>query len=225
MDNVVVDDVAPHFEDIPDIPVSTVTINSVDIPDSVVVETSGEAQLPRRRGRPRGSKNRPKVDVDNVNLNTGVKGRIASDVAIRGQKVLTTLTGVPAIWRPHIQMTDDEAKDIAEPAASFAVRKAETSELVEDFLDNFDVIAVIMGCTKYVVRVIKEEGEFRREEESTRVIEARRVPMERVRRTTETPRQQQATYREAEANANGSQANTEFDSGIQSVSAPYTGEL
>lgn len=226
-DRVEIDEaVGPRFADIPDsipIPASVETVR-VSAAESGNVETvridteSSNVRTPRRRGRPPGSKNRTKTLLEGVSeINTGVKGRVASDVSARAQMVLKAGTSIPSIWRPYFQITPQEAQDIADPAASWAVRQAEHSEAVEAFIDNFDIVAVIMGCTKYIVRVIKDDREYRSEQ-------APREHMEPSQRNLRPTRSVEAPM-ERQEQVNGNPISPDDDRGNSAVSVPFVGNL
>lgn len=227
MEEVNVDEVVgPKFVDLPDsIPVPgnvetvrVVPTESVDV-DSVRIDTETVRTGTRRRGRPPGSKNRPKTLLSGVTeINTGVKGRVASEVSARGQMVLKATTGVASIWRPYFQMTPTEAQDIADPAASWAVRQAEHSEAVEAFIDNFDIVAVIMGCTKYIVRVIKDDREYRSEQ-------ADREHVEPSQRNLRTVRPDQRVDVERQSAVVSDTIRPEYDNDHPAPSVPFIGNL
>jgi hypothetical protein len=116
-----------------------------------LAQTAGLVPTPsKHRGRPKGSKNRTTSKRD------------TSEVAKRLQGILEGATGIPAVWHEHIQMTDEEARSIAEPMSDWLVRQEGNSELIREFLDTYDIVAAAFAVLAYLVRVWRDEAEYRR---------------------------------------------------------------
>jgi hypothetical protein len=156
----------------PDLPDNAVPFKKYE-PTTIMGDAApaitGELDEPpkRRRGRPKGSKNRPRdADGKLVSIVGQVTKRddldkIEKKVAERAKAILLSATGVIAVWRPHWQMTDQEADHIVEPGASWVRSKSgENITVVEDWLDQFDLIAVGLALLAYMIRVLREEQQI-----------------------------------------------------------------
>lgn len=106
--------------------------------------------IAKQRGRLKGSTNKI------------VSKRSTNEVAKRLQGILEGATGIPAVWHEHIQMTDEEAQAIAEPLSEYLVRQEGNSELIREFLDTYDIVAAAFAVLAYLVRVWRDEAEYRR---------------------------------------------------------------
>lgn len=235
-EEVIIDDSVPIFESIEDLHVRGVpptSDNDVVVEDDDVV-IAGEQPIsqPRRRGRPKGSKNRTKGSLPiGEGEQTSVKGRLAKDVSLRAQQVFKGASSIPAIWRPAFQMHDIEAQNIADPLASYATRQAELSPVVAKLVDDFDLVAALIGIGAYAVRVYKENGEWIAEHANDRP--KQRSQPDRTRQVTMDQsngavRQTQSTQRpqyEAESNTPSSQNQPTVDEHAIAVSVPYVGDL
>lgn len=87
--------------------------------------------------------------------------RDEKEVAKRFKSLLTGATGLPALARPHFQMTDEEAEDISEPLAAYMVRQEPLIPLVQEILDYTDVAAFSIATLAYIVRVWIDDAEYR----------------------------------------------------------------
>lgn len=213
-----------------DIPITITRVSSNDPDDEVVVDmfpTSGspkipteEVATPKRRGRPPGSKNRSNVPLPN--LGSIVKGR-AGDLSIRGQAILKGTTGLGAIWRPHILMTDEEAQAICDPLASYLVRQAEYSEVIAEFIDRWDLFAVVIATLAYLVRVIKEDNEYRATLRESGAERPRRRTVEQLRKDVPERTENGSTQNENEIHG-GEQPTTDAQR-VDWVSTPNFGDL
>lgn len=137
----------------------------------------------KRRGRPPGQTYGTKPKLATV--------RDAREVEKRVAKLLTGATGVASVWREHIQMTDQEASDIADPLSAYLIRQEEFSTHVKDFLDHYDLAAAGIAFLAYLVRVYKDDIEYRQQRQSPDVVEARtirRTSRKRDETTDATPR-------------------------------------
>lgn len=230
---VVIDDAIPIFESI-----DTLHTRSVSAPsstsdvemDDVKVDSFPEGEQPkRRRGRPKGSKNRPGGSLPiGQGESTNVSGRLAKDVSLRTQQVLKGASSIPAIWRPAFQMHDIEATNIADPLASYATRQAELSPIVAKLIDDFDLVAAIIGIGAYAVRVYKENGEWIEQHASEQRGRIIRAPQNPVGNSREPVSQSQPTQRSQPTSANGNdnpQPDVEYNQDVPPISVPYIGSV
>jgi len=147
--------------------------------------TSPETSTPRRRrGRPPGSRNRPKDgSIDDVTRprESNLRGRTAKELSGRSQQILTTVTGIPAVMlnRDHVKMSDEEARNICDPLSQYLMRQV-GNEKIENFVERWDIIAVIVGVVAYLTRVIRDERDSRNQrlpqQSRPRVVEATATP-------------------------------------------------
>ena len=130
----------------------------------VEIPESREAEGPpkRRRGRPPGSKNRPKgagsevqLDNPNVPLTSALRRKTDQELSRRAQGILIGATKIPSVINPHIEMREDEAQAIADPLVSYAKSHMD-SERIEQFVEQWDLIAVGIASAAYGMRVVKE---------------------------------------------------------------------
>lgn len=133
----------------------------------------------RRRGRPPGSKNKPKVDsfapvTDNLPTlaSPPLSTRDKKEVATRLAGILSGVTGVASVAKPYFQMTDEEAEAIATPLASYLIRTEATSGVARQILDEYDVAAFVIAAAAYLVRVYRD---FDSERKSARANRERNV--------------------------------------------------
>ncbi len=124
-----------------------------------------ESAAPKRRGRPRGSKNRVKSEVE-LNPESGItsalKRRTDQELSKRAQGILVGASHIPAVINPRIAMTPEEAQAIADPLVSYAKSHVD-SERIEQFVEQWDLIAVGVASAAYAMRVVKETSNDRRE--------------------------------------------------------------
>lgn len=144
------------------------------LPEPVDGAEGIEQPAPRkRRGRPPGSKNRNSeelVETTNVIPPATLTKRDEREVAERLGNILLGGTGMLGIAKPYLPMTEDEAKAIAVPLASYLVRNAETLPIAKQVLENYDLAAITLGVAAYSVRVYSErrnEMESQRSRNST----------------------------------------------------------
>lgn len=78
------------------------------------------------------------------------------DISVRLTNILTGGTGIASMAKPYLQMTEEEAKAIAEPLAAYLVRTADTSPYARQILEHYDLIAIVFGVMAYVVRVYND---------------------------------------------------------------------
>lgn len=82
------------------------------------------------------------------------------EVAERLQNLFSSLTGMPAVvsGKLYLQMTDEEAEQIAKPLASYLIRNEPTQVIAREILDNYDLLAIVVGVMAYVVRVYRDRS-------------------------------------------------------------------
>ena len=131
-----------------------------DIDESVVSIPQVQPQPKRRRGRPRkhplpeGSQPLESSTVEKIIEPAKLTKRDEREVAERLSKLLTGATGLASIaTKPYVEMTDEEAKDIAEPLSSYLVRNADTIPIARQILENYDLAAITLGVIAYLVRI------------------------------------------------------------------------
>lgn len=118
-----------------------------------------ESAPPKRRGRRPGSKNRPKSEVQlenpNLPLTSALRRKTDQELSQRAQGILIGATKIPSVINPHIEMRQDEAQAIADPLVSYAKAHVD-SERIEQFVEQWDLIAVGIASAAYGMRVVKE---------------------------------------------------------------------
>ena len=133
----------------------------------------------RRRGRPKGSTNRTKSDVNldnpNIPLTSALRRKTDQELSRRAQGILIGATKIPSVINPHIEMREDEAQAIADPLVSYAKAHVE-SERIEQFVEQWDLIAVGIASAAYGMRVVKET----RDDPNIGVRGVQRTPRPRV---------------------------------------------
>ena len=136
------------------------SVGATDVTNPDVMPLSEDR--PKRRGRPPGSKNRatllepPESEVG-VNLPPApLTKREEREVASRLVNILTGATGMAGMVKPYLPMTDDEAKAIAEPLASYLIRNEPTNGIAREILENYDLLAMILGVGAYSIRVYSD---------------------------------------------------------------------
>jgi hypothetical protein len=128
--------------------------------ETVISETPVQ---PKRRGRPPGSKNRAKVvsedGIDPFPVGPApLTKRDEREVSSRLTNILTGGTGVLSLAKDYLVMTDDEAKAIADPLASYLVRNADVMPIARQVLENYDLAAITLGVAAYSVRVYHDRS-------------------------------------------------------------------
>lgn len=115
---------------------------------------------PKRRGRPPGSKNRStftfEEPVDVTLPPAKLTKREEREVAERLVNILTGATGMAGMIKPYLPMTDDEAKAIAEPLSSYLIRNEPTNGIAREILENYDILAMVLGVGAYSLRVYSD---------------------------------------------------------------------
>lgn len=81
------------------------------------------------------------------------------EVNERLKNILLGGTGILGQAKPYLEMTEDEAKAISEPLSSYLVRNADTIPVARQVLENYDLLAIVIGVMAYVVRVYRDRKE------------------------------------------------------------------
>jgi hypothetical protein len=97
-------------------------------------------------------------------------------VAERLQNILQGMTGVVGVANPVFEMTEDEAKAIAEPLSSYLIRMQPTSKVAKQILDEYDLVAVATGSAAYGVRVYKD---LKKERDAVKHVAANQEPLDK----------------------------------------------
>lgn len=184
--------------------------------DTSQVRVTDEQPAPRRRGRPPGSKNRPKPsDYQPVGPDVReslptlapppLTTRDQKEVAKRLAGILSGVTGVAAVAKPYFQMTDDEAESIATPLSTYLIRTEATSGVAKQILEEYDIAAFVIALAAYVVRVY---GDMRAEravqEMPAKVVsDTRKEKPESVRERTDRKRESARTIGSVIPESNG----------------------
>lgn len=178
------DDLLPGFtftpEEIANIKAS---VGAVDVDESQPTPIS-EIRPKRRPGRPRKNavqveEEGPREQLSDIAPPAKLTKREEREVAERLANILTGATGMAGMVKPYLPMTDEEAKAIAEPLASYLIRNESTSGIAREILENYDLVAMTLGVGSYAVRVYSD----RREE-----VRSKRPPnTEAIQRISELP--------------------------------------
>lgn len=128
-------------------------------------DTPVSEDRPKRRGRPPGSKNRASLPVEDDVPPTGIRltldpapltRRDEREVSKRLVNILTGATGMASVAKPYLLMTEEEAAAIAEPLSSYLIRNEATQGVAREILENYDLLAMILGVGAYSVRIYKD---------------------------------------------------------------------
>ena len=123
-------------------------------------EIINEERPKRKPGRPRKNplpESEPtSTGIDLKPVNVPLTRREEKEVASRLANILGGLTGMGGVVKPYIPMTDEEAQAIAEPLASYLIRNEPTSGVAREILENYDIVAMMLGVGAYGVRVYSD---------------------------------------------------------------------
>ena len=122
-------------------------------------EITNEERPKRKPGRPRKNPEpevTPTTGIDLKPVNIPLTRREEKEVAARLANILGGLTGMGAVVKPYLPMTDEEAQAIAEPLASYLIRNEPTSGVAREILENYDIVAMMLGVGAYGVRVYSD---------------------------------------------------------------------
>lgn len=78
------------------------------------------------------------------------------EVSERLANMLMAGTGIASQAKSYLAMTEEEAKAIADPLASYLVRNADTIVVAQQVLENYDLLAIILGVLAYTVRIYRD---------------------------------------------------------------------
>lgn len=155
-----------------------------DTIDTSEVRQSEQPAPKRGRGRPPGSKNKPKPsdyaphipESERTEFPTlaspPLTQRDQKEVAKRLAGILQGVTGVASVAKPYFQMTEEEAEAIATPLSTYLIRQETTSGVAKQILEEYDVAAFVIALAAYVVRVYMDfaaERKAAKEESESRV--------------------------------------------------------
>lgn len=123
-------------------------------------EIINEERPKRKPGRPRKNSlpdpEPTSTGIDLKPVNVPLTRREEKEVASRLANILGGLTGMGGVVKPYIPMTDEEAQAIAEPLASYLIRNEPTSGVAREILENYDIVAMMLGVGAYGVRVYSD---------------------------------------------------------------------
>lgn len=217
-DDVIVDEEATPTFEVPSLPV----FHKEDGVSFGEFKEEGERPAPKKRGRPR------KTELPLPNITTNVTGRTAKELSVRGQAILQGISAVPALWKPHFLMTDDEAKSIMDPLSSYLVRQAEYNEVISEFIDRWDLVAFLVAMVAYMTRVVRDEIKVREENNAAKPRRPRvaLVPGAGMGEPREEVSGSQGEFNGQPSTPNdGSDLSSPIDERIYPISAPPSGQL
>ncbi len=85
--------------------------------------------------------------------------RDEKEVSERITNMFMGATGIASQAKPYLAMTEEEAKAIADPLSSYLVRNAETIPVAQQILENYDLLAIVLGVLAYTVRIYRDRAE------------------------------------------------------------------
>lgn len=141
------------------------SVGAIDV-DEAQPSPISEVRPRRKPGRPRKV---PLVEVEQPTLLTDklpsapLTKREEREVAVRLSNILTGSTGMLGVVKPYLPMTDEEATSIAEPLASYLIRNEATSGVAREILENYDIVAMMLGVGSYGVRIYSDRKQELRE--------------------------------------------------------------
>jgi hypothetical protein len=142
------------------------SVGATDVDESQPSPLGEERPVAKRRGRPPGSKNKTTLDFgpssSEATLNLApapLTKREEREVASRLGNILMGATGMAGVVKPYLPMTEEEAKAIAEPLASYLIRNEPTNGIAREILENYDLLAMTLGVGAYSVRVYHDRHE------------------------------------------------------------------
>jgi hypothetical protein len=138
-------------------------------PENILPPVSAKPK--RRRGRPRkypisetGTTVPELAEAEAVRTGTPLPPakltkRNEHEVAERLSNMLMAGTGIASQAKPYLAMTEEEAKAIAEPLSSYLVRNADTIVVAQQVLENYDLLAIVLGVLAYTVRIYRDRND------------------------------------------------------------------
>lgn len=139
-----------------------------EVPSEDVVEIPVQPPpVKRKRGRPRihpvsetGTTVPELAEEAGVPLPPAKLGkRDEREVSERLANMLVGGTGIASQAKSYLAMTEDEAKAIADPLSSYLVRNAETIPIAQQVLENYDLLAIVLGVLAYTVRIYRDRAD------------------------------------------------------------------
>lgn len=133
-------------------------LGAVDVDESQP-QPINEIRPKRKPGRPR--KNPlPATEPESVSPVSFPPAQLTKrderEVAERLANILSGTTGMAGMVKPYLPMTDEEAKAIAEPLASYLIRNEPTQGIAREILENYDLLAIVLGVGSYTLRVYSD---------------------------------------------------------------------
>ena len=130
-------------------------------PDTSDTEPPPESAAPKRRGRPKGSRNASKVPLpDDSPIHSALRSRTDKQLSERAQMILIGTSKIPALFISPAEMQPQEAQAIADPLVSY-VKDHVDDKNIEAFVEKWDLAAIAIATIAYGTRVYKETNEQR----------------------------------------------------------------
>ena len=183
----------------------SISLGSVPMGDSEApYGYNADGSIRKRRGRPPGSKNTATSKL--------ATARDSKEVAKRLDKMLLGATGVLSVIRPHLQMTDDESMNISDPLAAYLVRQEQFSPRIKEFIDHYDLAAAGIAFLAYLVRVYRDDVEYRKSRASDVVeVVSNRRPSRRRNESNDAAPQSDAEVRQSSVEDGGERTQSDGD--------------
>lgn len=121
----------------------------------------------QRKGRPPGTKNKATLEREAQEAEKALK-KLQSELAAKSAALMMGATGLFAVWRPHFAMTQLEADAIADPLAAWGAKHFEEVEEVRKVVEHWDLVMVTIGIATYLIRVWKDDVQYRIEQQERR---------------------------------------------------------
>jgi hypothetical protein len=122
-----------------------------------------------RRGRPPGSKNKPRLHIpsgtdiiDKDKLIAERAEKLSAKMQLAGIQITNIFSVLDEPWT-FLPMTPKEAKNIADPLASYLYRNGDLGEQAAALFERWDLIALSLALLAYSVRVFKDYRDWRKE--------------------------------------------------------------
>lgn len=95
--------------------------------------------------------------------------RDEKEVSERIANMLLAGTGIASQAKSYLAMTEEEAKAISDPLSSYLVRNVETIPIAGQILENYDLLAIVLGVLAYTVRIYRDRSNELSEQRANRV--------------------------------------------------------
>ena len=158
----------------------TLGLTEDDVPPENLLPPAPVAPIKRKRGRPRKhpvsetGTTVPELAAEEA-ARTGTPlppaklgKRDEKEVSERITNMLMGGTGIASQAKSYLAMTEEEAKAIADPLSSYLVRNAETIPVAQQILENYDLLAIVLGVLAYTVRIYRDRADELAEQRTTR---------------------------------------------------------